>query len=130
MLDLRFRWLWLGLGGVLVAAVCIGSLLPANRYAGLEINDKILHFASYFVLTVWFSGLYGRRAHYLLIAVIVAVLGAALDVMQSATATRYYEFFDILANAAGALVGLALSIFLLGGWCSAIERWIARRAKH
>lgn len=130
MLDLRFRWLWLGLGCVLVAAVCIGSLLPAHQFSGIDIDDKILHFASYFVLTVWFSGLYGRRAYYALIAVIVVALGAALDLMQSATATRYYEFFDILANAAGALVGLALSIIVLGGWCSKLERWIERQAKH
>ena len=125
MLDLRFRWLWLGFGCLLVAAVCIGSLLPARDF-GIVLNDKILHFVSYFVLTVWFSGLSGRRAHYLLIALVVIALGAALDLMQSATATRYFELFDILANAIGALVGLVLSVIVLGGWCSTVERWIGR----
>ena len=125
MLNLQFRWLWLGIGGLLVALVCFGSLLPTPRI-GLRFDDKILHFVSYFVLTVWFSGLYARRTHYIVIAAIVIALGAALDVAQATTATRYFEVLDVVANAAGALVGFVLSVILLGGWCRVVERWIAR----
>lgn len=125
MLDLRFPWLWMGFGWMLVAGVCFGSLLPASRVE-FFLNDKLIHFISYFVLTVWFSGLYSKLAWYILITVIVIALGAALDVAQSTTATRYFEFFDILANAGGALFGFVLSVFLLGGWCGRVERWIRR----
>lgn len=125
MLELRFPWLWMGFGWLLVAGVCLGSLLPAAEY-GIRLNDKLLHFASYFILTVWFSGLYSRVGYYVLITVVVIALGAVLDVMQSATATRYFDLIDILANAAGALVGFAAAIIILGGWCGKLERWIAR----
>ena len=125
MLNLRFPWLWMGIGWMLVAAVCIGSLLPASG-VDFDINDKLVHFASYFILTVWFSGLFSRFAHYLVIAAIVIALGAGLDVLQSTTATRYFDLFDVLANAAGALVGFVLSIVLVGGWCARVERWIGR----
>lgn len=125
MLDLRFPWLWMGFGWLLVAGVCFGSLLPASNVE-FVLNDKLIHFVSYFVLTVWFSGLYSKLAWYILITAIVIALGAALDVAQSATATRYFDFFDVLANAGGALFGFVLSVFLLGGWCARVERWIRR----
>jgi VanZ family protein len=125
MLDLRFPWLWIGVGALLVAGVCVGSLLPAQDL-GDALNDKYLHFASYFLLTVWFSGLYSRVGFYALIAAVVIGLGAFLDVLQGATATRHFDLLDILANALGALVGFGLSWSLLGGWCVRIERWIVR----
>ncbi len=125
MLDLRFPWLWIGVGALLVAGVCVGSLLPAQDF-GDALNDKYVHFASYFLLTVWFSGLYSRVGFYALIAAIVIGLGAFLDVLQGATATRHFDLLDILANALGALVGFGLSWLLLGGWCVRIERWIVR----
>jgi VanZ family protein len=125
MLDLRFPWLWIGVGALLVAGVCVGSLLPAQDL-GDALNDKYLHFASYFLLTVWFSGLYSRVGFYALIAAVVIGLGAFLDVLQGATATRHFDLLDILANALGALVGFGLSWLLLGGWCVRIERWIVR----
>ncbi|MGD2167546.1 MAG: VanZ family protein [Gammaproteobacteria bacterium] len=123
MLDLRFPWLWMGFGWLLVAGVCFGSLLPAQSVE-FALDDKLVHFASYFLLTVWFSGLYSRVGHYGLIALIVIALGAVLDVMQNATATRQFEIFDIFANAAGALIGFIASMLVLGGWCGRIERWI------
>jgi VanZ family protein len=125
MLDLRFPWLWIGVGALLVAGVCVGSLLPAQDL-GDALNDKYLHFASYFLLTVWFSGLYSRVGFYALIAAVVIGFGAFLDVLQGATATRHFDLLDILANALGALVGFGLSWLLLGGWCVRIERWIVR----
>ena len=125
MLELRFPWLWMGIGWLLVAGVCIGSLLPAGDVQ-IVLNDKLLHFVSYFVLTIWFSGLYGRIGYYAFIAVVVIALGAALDLMQTTTATRTFDLFDVFANAGGALVGFVLSLAILGGWCSRVERWITR----
>ena len=112
-------------GWLLVLAVCLGSLLPLSN-VNLATSDKLLHFMSYFVLTVWFSGLYSRVGHYLVITAIVIALGAVLDVAQGATATRNFDLLDVLANAVGALVGFALASLILGGWCGRIERWIAR----
>lgn len=125
MLELRFPWLWMGVGWLLVAAVCVGSLLPLRNFdAGM--SDKWLHFASYFALTVWFCGLYASIGYYSVITAIVIALGAVLDVMQGATTYRTFDLLDVLANAFGAVVGFALVVLVLGGWCGKIERWIAR----
>lgn len=123
MLPLRYPWLWLGLGWLLVIAVCVGSLVPAPvlRAVSISIGDKILHGASYFLLMVWFAGLYPRK-HHLFIAAGLLALGIGLDVVQGRTVTRSFELEDIAADGAGILCGLMLSWSLLAGWCQRLER--------
>lgn len=108
---------------MLLGLVCLGSLLPASTLRMLD-NDKLTHFGSYFVLMVWFAGLYGKPRNYIAIAAILISLGAGLDLLQGLTATRHFEALDVLANSAGIVVGLIASLAVLGGWCRAVERWI------
>ena len=123
MLPLRYPWLWLALGWLLVLGVCVGSLLPAPvlRTMSLSVGDKLLHAGSYFLLMVWFAGLYPRGRH-LWIALILLALGIALDIAQGRTRTRSFDLEDIAANGAGILFGLVLSVSLLAGWCGRLER--------
>jgi hypothetical protein len=123
VLPLRFLKIWVGLGWMLLGLVCLGSLLPASTVRMLD-NDKLSHFGSYFVLMVWFAGLYGKPRNYIAIAAILVTLGAGLDLLQGLTATRHFEALDVLANSAGVLVGLIAALVLLGGWCRTVERWI------
>lgn len=125
MLPLRFPKLWLGLGCLLLAGVCLGSLLPAQAVGGLD-NDKLTHFASYLVLTLWFGGLYGKPRNYLAIAATLIAFGAGLDLLQGLTETRHFDALDVIANAAGVGVGLVACLVLIGGWCQTIERWLFR----
>ncbi len=94
----------------------------------MGVSDKVQHAGAYFLLMVWFSGLYGRKVHPI-IAVVLLLLGVALDLLQATTRTRTFELNDIAADAAGILIGLALSLSLLGGWCQRVEqRWLTLRA--
>lgn len=124
VLPLRFPRIWLGLGWILVATVCLGTLLPASSLVRTLENDKLMHFGSYFVLTLWFGGLYGKPRHYLAIAAILIILGAGLDLLQGFTATRSFEVLDVLANTGGVVVGFVVLLVLLGGWCRTVERWL------
>jgi hypothetical protein len=123
VLPLRYPWAWLSLGSLLVIAVCVGSLMPAQmlQAAPFEIGDKLLHGGSYFVLMIWFAGLFPRQRHWLVAAFLLA-LGAGLDVAQSRTVTRSFELEDIAADGVGILCGLMLSWSLLAGWCQRLER--------
>ena len=123
MLPLRYPWFWLALGWLLVAGVCVGSLLPAPvlRMMSISIGDKILHGGSYFLLMVWFAGLYPRSRH-LWIAAGLLALGTALDIAQGSTRTRTFDVADIAVNGIGILCGLVLSVSLLAGWCGRLER--------
>jgi VanZ family protein len=123
MLPLRYPWVWLALGWALVAAVCLGSLLPGPTVPDIGLSDKLQHAGSYFLLMVWFAGLYPRGRH-VWIALVLFALGATLDVLQSGTATRMFDPRDVAANAAGILTALALSFWLLEGWIQRMERWI------
>ncbi len=127
MLTLRYGKVWLGLGGLMVVAVIVGSLLPNGPLPfDLDVNDKYLHFSTYFALMLWFSGMYGRSSQYLLIALVLIALGIGLDYLQIFIERRFFDKFDILANIIGTTIGCLMAIFLIGGWCRRVERLIVR----
>jgi VanZ family protein len=117
----------LSLGWLLVLGVIVGSLVPGQMLRAITVSDKIMHAGSYFVLMVWFAGLYRRTRHPLIAAVLLA-LGIALDLLQGTTKTRTFDLLDIAADAAGILAGLLLSVWFLEGWCRRVERLIAAPA--
>ncbi len=111
------------LGWLLVASVIVGSLIPGPALEAVDVdfNDKVMHAGAYFVLMVWFAGFYTRTV-YPLIAAVLLVLGVGLDLLQRLTETRTFDWYDIAMNCAGVIVGLALSLSLLGGWCQRVEQ--------
>ena len=121
MLPLRFAKVWSALGWLLVAGVIVGSLIPGRALQAIHTSDKVLHAGAYFVLMIWFAGIY-RSGVYPLIAAALVVLGASLDLLQGLTATRSFDLRDIAMNGVGVLAGLLLAVFLLGGWCQRVEQ--------
>lgn len=120
-MPLRFPKLWVALGWSLVAAVVVGSLIPGQVLDVVDVDDKAMHAGAYFVLMVWFAGFY-RRAIYPVIAAVLLALGLCLDLLQRLTETRSFDWYDIAMNSAGVLVGLVLSLLLVGGWCQRVEQ--------
>lgn len=121
MLPLRFPKLWSVLGWLLVGAVIVGSLIPGPAVAQVDIDDKVMHAGAYFVLMVWFAGLYPRGV-YPVIATVFLALGLGLDLLQLLTDTRSFDWYDVAMNSAGVILGFVLSMLLLGGWCQRIEQ--------
>ena len=121
MLKLRYPRIWVVVGWLLVAGVIVGSLVPGQALRAVSWNDKVTHAGSYFLLMVWFAGLYSRQRH-IWIALGLLALGVALDSLQLTTKTRHFDLRDVAANGFGILVGLTLSVWLLEGWCQRIER--------
>lgn len=101
--------------------VIVGSLLPGPALPSVSMNDKAEHVGAYCLLMVWFAGLYPRRL-YLMIAAGLLGLGIGLDLLQGLTQTRSLEFLDIVADFVGIMIGLALAVSLLGGWCQRLEQ--------
>jgi hypothetical protein len=123
MLPLRFPWLWWTCGWLLVAGVCIGSLLPGDVISGFGIKDKILHAGAYGTLMLWFSGLFRRQRHWIVASLLFA-LGLGLDLLQATSTTRTFDPADVAANTGGILLALMLSVFILEGWCLRVEQWL------
>jgi VanZ family protein len=123
LLPLRYPWLWAALGWLLVLGVITGSLLPGPSLPAVGVNDKVEHAGAYFLLMVWFAGFYQRK-YQGAIALGLVGLGVALDLLQLLTMTRQFDVADILANSFGTLLGLCLSLSILGGWCQKLERLV------
>ena len=123
MIPLRYPWVWWALAWLLVAGVAVGSLIPSSSIEGVELGDKGLHALAYFVLMLWFSGLYQRQRHWML-ALAIFAFGFALELAQAGTPSRSFDLADAAANASGILLALALAWFLFEGWCRRVEQLV------
>ena len=86
-----------------VVAVCLMPIeqLPLPSFYGV---DKIEHFLTYLVLSFYFCQLLVRR-WYFYSAFLLVMLGILIEVLQSFTGYRMFDFWDIVANSFGAAVG-------------------------
>jgi VanZ family protein len=126
MLTLRYRRYWILLSVALVAVVVWGSLQTAFDAGGLQGFDKYQHFGTYLVLAAWFTGLVGRSRYWLVVTGLLA-LGLAMEIAQFAMqAGRMGDPYDMVANAAGVAAGLALALWVTGGWAQKVERSLLR----
>lgn len=125
VVALRHVWLWMLIGWLLVAGIILASVIPDVRLAVLSsgMSDKIAHGFSYFLLMLWFSGLYMRR-YQLVVAVSVIVLGMVLEAIQWQLPYRMFDLNDLLANLIGVASGFIFAILLSAGWCQRIEMYL------
>lgn len=121
MLALRYPWLWRILGWILIAGVIFGSVAPGSWVRGVPGPDEFQHAGSYFVLTLWFAGLYAR-SRLGLIAAVFLTLGLAMEIIQGQLSYRGFDYEDLLANFVGILIASGLSFWFLAGWCQRVER--------
>ncbi|PCD41807.1 hypothetical protein AU210_004351 [Fusarium oxysporum f. sp. radicis-cucumerinum] len=101
-----------------VAGVFLLLLLIA-AYAGLTsiqlgqyVNDKVLHFTTFFALTVvfyWVVDTNRRRVMNMTLVVCTIVLGIGSEFVQSFLDNgREFDLYDIIANVIGSLLGVGL----------------------
>ena len=124
--PLRWRRVWWSLGFLLTALVIVLSLVPAVPDIGLDFQnaDKLEHAAAYFAMSSWFAGLL-PRARFWLIAVVLLLLGASVEVSQLLmNVGREADWADELANAGGVLAGLAVAARLRTSCFVQLERML------
>ncbi|HUO81239.1 MAG TPA: VanZ family protein [Gammaproteobacteria bacterium] len=122
MLPLRFGRTWLLIGWLGVFTAAAASVAPGLAEIQLGFSDKIGHALVYFLLMLWFAGIY-RRQRYLLIAAGLFGLGVALELVQ-AHVGRDASALDMAANLTGIGIGFGLAWHALGGWCAKLECWL------
>ena len=122
--PLRRPRLWLWLWCVAIAAVIVGSLLPATDLPPVPAGaDKLEHFAGYGVLAAIAVQLFATRAALWRAGVGLAALGIVLEILQSVlTSTRMMDGWDALANSLGVLMGLATALTPLRDLLLRLER--------
>ena len=121
VLSLRYPLAWWLPGFGFLVLVATGSLIPSGGViTGFEHADKFVHAFCYFILMVWFTGLYAKGEGKK-IAFVLVFFGILLEFIQGRLPYRFFDPLDLIANAVGVLFGLFLSAIALGGWCKRVE---------
>ena len=106
--KLKYKQLWLIVGYSLVAYVIYSSLTPSPIIMDVRYFDKYAHTFGYFVLMGWFMQIYHERKSVYLCVAFFIVLGISLEFVQGMTRYRFYDVYDMLANASGVLLAWLL----------------------
>jgi VanZ family protein len=95
--------------------ITIASLVSFHSIPKVEIvgSDKTIHFLFYLVFVILWGlakkQIYFNRKYDLLIVIIAIIYGIIIEALQSVlTSTRQADFYDVLANTSGAIVGLVI----------------------
>ena len=103
MKVLRGTWIaigWLGVGLLLYL-----SLTPKPIDISIDHGDKIGHLFAYAFLTIWWMQLHSDVKQQYLLALILINLGIAIEYIQCWTGWRTFDYFDMLANCTGVIIG-------------------------
>ena len=92
--------------------VVVASLVSFNSVPKVKVvgSDKVVHFLFYLVFVIFWSlakkQSYFKINYSLLIVVIAIVFGIIIEILQGVlTKTRQADFYDVVANSLGAIVG-------------------------
>lgn len=107
--QLKYKPLWLTLGGLLIALIWYLSLMPNPPDTGIDNGDKIEHFLAYGLLMGWFAQIYIQPKPRLWLMLGFVLMGVLLEILQGMTEFRTYSYADMAANSSGVFIGLLLS---------------------
>lgn len=120
----RHPRLWLMLWWMLLALTLIVCLLPMPRLAPqVEHFDKFEHIAGHAALAAFAAMLYATRRALLKAGVGLLLLGLLIEALQALVPWRSADALDLLANAIGTLLGLALAMTP----AARLLQWLDRR---
>ena len=117
--------LWLMIGGLLLVAVAVGSLLPVKE-VGISVNDKWLHIVTYLTVSAWFSLLVRKQRVLLMVYIGLTLYGLLMEYLQGMTGYRMLELADAMANSLGALLGLLVYFTPLKQVLISVDRFLYR----
>ena len=115
---------WLGAWWGMVAAVIVGSLLPALLLPDLPPgSDKLEHLLGYATLAASAVQLFATRGALLRAGVFLIALGVAIEVAQGTlTTSRAMDANDAIANSLGVCLGLATMLTPMRDWLLSVDR--------
>jgi|GEM_PF-5287565 len=87
--------------------VIVFSLIRLPQVSSpIPTNDKLLHLVCYFALTYWFLHTYPKKPIHIVLGFIV--VGTLMELLQSVTTYRFFEWLDIVMN----FLGVSLAVFM------------------
>jgi VanZ family protein len=125
--SLRFSRLWFCLGLLIAAVITVMSLVPPRDVPNLGLSDKFEHSFAYFVLAFWLASVIVRRDFFWL-AVSLLAFGGGIEIAQGLMGLgRQADWFDLLADGVGIVVGVLFAMTPLGHWADWLESLVVKR---
>jgi len=121
--DLKWFNFWLWVGFALVALIIFLSLTSKPIQIGFHMGDKVAHGLGYGVVMGWFLQLYTGRGVRLLLALVFIAMGASLEFLQGLNPMRYFDWWDMLANAVGVILAWLSGFTVLSELLLRFERF-------
>ena len=87
----------------LALIISLLSLVDSGENA-MQLNDKLIHFSVYAILT-YITLIASRKTNIFVLLAIILSLGICLEFAQSITGLRNFEYMDIIANSLGVFGG-------------------------
>jgi len=108
---LNFRIFWLSLSWLWLFTIIVLSLISIPKTVTISIPhiDKLEHAISYCILMFLFAQCYSLKKTRIQYAVAFTCVGVLLEIFQSFTIDRFFEYADMVANTTGVILGLILS---------------------
>jgi VanZ family protein len=106
------RKLLVALGWAWVGAIVWLSVTPAPPKVDFQQSDKVGHLLAYGSLMLWFCFLYPATKTRTGYAAAFVGMGVGLEFVQRALGYRSYEVLDMIADAAGVLLGWAAAVLV------------------
>lgn len=111
------RNVWSPIAAIFALIILGVSLLPPRGTPGIEVADLgetwalVLHGVGYALLTM--SALFAQRAPRVIVTAVMAIAyGILMEVIQGMLGLRSAQLSDVLANAGGVLLGVAISFLV------------------
>jgi len=130
--ELRWTAFWWACDWAITFAVVFCSLIPPPELPTVFaiFSDKLMHFAGYFLMAIWFAGSMNPR-RYIWLVVGLCALGAAVEWVQYLMGFgRDADWRDFVADALGVFLALALAHAGLGNWMAWVERRFVGVTEH
>src|SRR5262249_25436988 len=118
----KYPLLWLVLAWALVAAVIFLSLTHHPIQVPGPQGDKYGHIAAYAAMMFWFMQIYEDRPSRVLVPLGLVALGLSLAFVQGWVGYRTFDHGDMIADAAGVIVGWFLGPPRTGNVLDRVDR--------
>ena len=124
--QLRFRRWWLALGVLMVLFITAICLLPDRDLPKVNLWDKAEHAIAFGSLAFWFGSIM-VRPDLPWVGIAVVIFGGLIEIAQGTMGWgRDADWRDLLADAVGVALGVALVLTPLGRWASWFEAWVQK----
>jgi VanZ family protein len=121
---------WWGLGAFLFIAAAVVCLVPRQQVPpGFDMNDKVGHLLGHGALAAYFAGLVPRHRWWK-IFVLLLLFGICVEFAQYYMKVgRHGDVRDVIANSAGAALGLLVARLGVHRWPELAGRVLGRKSE-